>query len=156
MIKPLIAAGLAGMLAGCITAGLQGPDADSVDWVTYGSSVRDYDAAELEREYLSAAAAHQSAPSSATAIRLALLACDPRSPYHDRDRALALLEGVAPSPSAAPADVAFAQFMRGVVAELAALDAALDAQDAERRSLREQLDALIALEERLNAEDAEP
>lgn len=146
--------GAAGALAACSVAPPVSTAATS-DWIEFGNTVRSYDETQLESEYLIADESYRLAPSSAAAIRLALLAADARNRYHDPGRALMLLEGVAADSTASPEDLEFARFLRPWLADLIDSEAALAQAVEDKQALETRLDALVDLERRLNAESLE-
>ena len=186
------------LFSGCAMQGSQVAAPTLAEYVDYGGAVRALDAAAVEHEYAVMLDEHARAPSSETAIKLALLVSDPRTNVFDTQRALALLEYASPGgPIEGDAESEFAAFLRSMITPLSEASATLaDAQttiaetqttlaetqttlaeaqqtlaetqatiaDAQttiaderalRESLQEQLDALKALEERLNASELE-
>ncbi len=143
------------MLCGCTTWGPTVAPSTEADWIEYGNSVRAFDASELERQYAAITREHATMPSSQTAIKLALLVTDSRAYFFDPDRAIGLLDGVVSNDAGDDASVEFAVFMRSLISQLSATEAALAAEREQRQALRDQLDALKALEERLNADELE-
>jgi len=155
MRRLAVTLGLMSALSACMLTPVS-RDADGpAGWVELANAVRAYDADELDAQYRLADERYRTEPTSAAAITLALLVSDPRMPFHDPERAIVLLDGVAANPSAPAADGEFGRFMRHYVAALAALESALAQSREEAQSLDNRLDSLIELERRLNQESAE-
>lgn len=155
MIRQIVLFGMAGTLTACALTSSPPEAATPGNWVEFGNTVRSYDQTQLDSEYLIAAETYRSAPTDATAIRLALLAADSRGRYHDSGRALMLFDEVIADAAAEPTDVEFARFMHGWIADLVDVEAELAEAVDDRESLQGRLDALVELERRLNTESLE-
>lgn len=140
------------VLCGCSTWSQMTPGVTQTDWIDYANSMRAVDIPELERQYVLASREYAAAPSSETAIKLALLVADPRAGFYNADRATRLLDDAVSRDIGNDASTSFAIFMRGLIAEFSTTRATLVAERQLRQTLQGQLDALKALEERLNAE----
>ena len=137
-------------LAACVSAPPRAPSPVAQQWVEYALILQGLGVAELDDEYRTLEQQQLVAPAADSAIKLALISADTRSAFYDLDRSLDLLGAVVRDSSAAATDIAFAGLMRGWVGDLARLQSMLDSERAERAALEQQLQALIALEERLN------
>ena len=155
MTRLIVCCVAASLLAACITPSTARPNRSQADWVGYALTLRALDTDQLNFEYRALEQQHTVGPSSDTAIRLALISADPRAQFHDFDRSLGLFAGVARDASASAGDIAFAELMRGVIGEIVRLESTLARERDERAALRRQLEALIALEERLNQAELE-
>jgi hypothetical protein len=148
------------------------------DLVSYGSAVRALSEPDLEAEYRTLLSRQSANPTDETSLRLALLMSNPGAPFHDLDRALQILndivlrqdqdgsngelarlmhhllgERTCVAPADAPlAEVILAERDRNsqLSEELDETQTALDTERQLRQTLQGQLDALKALEERLN------
>jgi hypothetical protein len=98
--------------------------------------------ADAEREYAAS-------PTYRSALRLAILSLGIDRERRDYESILVLLE-FAEGATDNEGDRAFALFLRSIVQRLAQLQAGIDAESRERRSLESQLEALKELEEELN------
>jgi hypothetical protein len=122
------------------------------DWVGYSLQLSNWTSAEIVREYQSVSREHRSDANSSTAIRLGLLLTTERNPANDLERARSLFAEANEDPTAPNADLGFATLMQDLLDRLIEQQQALRAETAERQSLEDQLDALKALEERLNVD----
>lgn len=136
------------LLCGCSTLRPVERSTEPTDWIEFSNQVRALDPRELELRYLAAARQHAEMPTNETAIRLAVLLADSRAYFYDNDRALELLDDVARDAEDGTSDAEFARFLRDLLGPLAA-------ERAQRQALESQLDALKALEQRLNADELE-
>lgn len=153
---------------------------DEGDLIRFGNAVRGYSSETLESQYARSVSAQAADPSAENAIRLALLLSYPGAPFYDIARARGFL-GEALARGGESDAVELARLLDKLLAErhgvtgdaamladlfteerersyrlgfdLAEARAALDAERALRITLQGQLDALKALEERLNADD---
>ena len=158
------------------------PSAELADLARFGNTVRRLDGRQLEREYRSLVLQNGSAPSSDTAIRLALLLSAPNAPFTNIDQATRFLRDVMYRETGdPPAHTEFAQLLYNLLSERiysesddeplqALLDQARERNDelsgqlaglrselaAERRradTLEGQLNALKELEEQLSQDE---
>jgi len=159
--------------------GAQGRDLAGL--VRFGNYVQTLDEAELEREYTQLLARYDASPSSDTAIKLSLLLSRPGARPAALAEALALLtdacsgEGehaefgwvmyhqiseryVAATDQTSLSTRLDEEHARSVRldAELAEVRATLEAAERQRVALAQQLDALKAIEERINRDAARP
>jgi hypothetical protein len=125
------------------------------NWLAFAATLATTPA--FDRATLTAQArnAHATTPTAESAIRLAILLAESAGAERDLAEALTLLDFAAADPAAlGDGDADFVAFFRPLVRQLAGQRAALDAEAALRQSLERQLEALKALEEQLNADDA--
>jgi len=123
------------------------------DWIAYGAEVARASAPEFEAMRTSARAAHAAGESADSAIRLAILEASPGNTAANPALAVQLLDEAAGSGDADAGDIEFIGFFRPLVVSRREQQAALDAARAETNSVRQQLNALRALEEQLDADD---
>ena len=172
-----------GLLTACQSMPLlRGASAsDSADLIEFGNALRDYSDEMLERQYVRSVSAQAADPSADNAIRLALLLSYPEASFYDVARAREFLDGALSQSDGSRGSVELAQLLdsllgerNGVVGDATALAdlfaqerersyrlgldlaetrATLEAERQLRITLQGQLDALKALEERLNADD---
>ena len=175
ILLPLVVA----LVSACQTGGITRVSADRADeeLIRYGGSLENLDAAALEREYRTLLAQHAAAPSHLSSVKLALLLGSPSTSFTDVNSALRLLNGVVQEGGAgadfarlayrmmserncvAANDGALAELLvserrrvEELEAKLESAQAALGAERTLRETLQGQLDALKALEERLNVD----
>lgn len=176
---------MAACLSACSTIGLK-PDGvahsrDLAALVRFGNYVQTLDESELERQYTQLLAHYDASPSSDTAIKLSLLLSRPGARPAALAEALALLTDAC-SGQGEHAEfgwVMYHQISERYVAatdqtslsarlneeharsvrldaELAEVRATLEAAERQRVALAQQLDALKAIEERINRDAARP
>jgi len=174
---------LVGLLSACqsLPFSRETRQSDAADLIQFGNALRAYSDEMLESQYARAVSAQARDPSADTAIRLALLLSYPEASFYDVARARQFLDDAISQASGARDSIELARLLdsllverHGIAGDAAALAdlfaqerersyqlgldladarAALDAERQLRITLQGQLDALKALEERLNADD---
>jgi hypothetical protein len=155
-------------------------ESGQADLIQFGNAVRGYEGETLESQYVRNVSAQAADPSAENALRLALLLSYPEAPFYDVARAKEFLNdaiGLSETRSSVELALLLSSFLderNGVAGDAAVLAdlfsqerersyrlgldldearAALEAERQLRIALQGQLDALKALEERLNADD---
>lgn len=123
------------------------------NWLAYGAAVERTDAMEFVVMHQAAREEFAARMSADAAIAYAILEANEANATTDLDLVADLLDYAAMREDADSRDLDFIAFFRPIVAERIARQAALDAAVAEAQSLRQQLNALRALEEQLDAGD---
>jgi hypothetical protein len=138
-------------LVACTTSAPRDQEPQYRSWLEFGAAVQSYAVPELDRAYTRALSQHQTAPSAASAVRLAILTASPNNASQDLERAIALLDTADRSATAGDDISQFARFYRPVLTQLLDTRESLDRAAARSAELQSQLDALKLLEEQLNA-----
>ena len=157
---------------------------DTVSLIRYGYRIRELTADELEAEYQAVLMQGIPDDRPELRFRLVLLLSAPQAPFYDLDRAIVLLEDyLSDRPTRTSPDIEFAGLLvelfreRLSIAdnadaidlqlnderaqatqlrqELQSTRSALDSERAENETLRQQLDALIALEEQISLDEVD-
>ena len=162
---------------------LPGP-IDTSALIEYGNAVRELSADGLEREYRAQLIQGGADKSSETRFRLILLLSNPEAPFYDLNRAVLLLEDFIPNQASKDSpDAEFAMLLYQLFSERRSIEnttasamerldderlratrldeellstrTELDSQRAENEILRQQLEALVALEEQISLDEVD-
>jgi hypothetical protein len=154
LVLPLAAAST--LLGACASSGTGVFGARGKDWPGYAAAIYAMPAAERQALQTEAANHYAERGGADAAIRLAILTATPDASLQDLGAALDLLDQAETGLGGGAGDAesrGFIAFLRPLLLTLQAQRSALAAESLARQSVEEQLEALKALEESLNAND---
>lgn len=148
-VVTLLALGGCAAFGGAAAPGRAGAE----NWLAFGASLSGSGPSEFDALRETARQAYASRPTADSAIRLAILEASPANASPNLALAMRLLDEASVAGDSDEDDIVFVAFFRPWVANRQEQEAARAAALAESRSLRQQLNALRALEEQIDVND---